>query len=50
MNSSPKNPHANKLVTNDMVLIGGNISIDDNTEIFKNSMVRTSITIGGERI
>ena len=50
MNSSQDNPYADKLVTNDMVLVGGNLTIEDKTEIFKNSMVRTSTTIGGGKI
>lgn len=50
MNNCPNNPYANKLVTDDMVLISGNIHIEDNTEIFKNSMVRTGTTAGGENI
>lgn len=43
MNNSPDNPHTSKLVTDDMVLIGGNLTIGANTEVFKNSMVRTDI-------
>lgn len=48
MNQIKDNPYESKLVTNDIVLIGGNITIKDGTEIYKNSMVRAGDIVGGE--
>ena len=44
------NPYANKFVTNDIVLVGGNIRIEDDSIISKNSMVRTSNIVGGANL
>ncbi|TAH72101.1 MAG: glucose-1-phosphate adenylyltransferase [Anaerolineaceae bacterium] len=47
MNYIKDNPYSSKLITNDIVLIGPNIRIEDGSEISKNSMVRAGATIGG---
>lgn len=44
------NPYASHLCTGGIVLINGNIEIEDGAEIYKNSMVRTYTTKRGERV
>ncbi len=45
--SSKDNSYASHLCTHDVVLINGNIEIEDGAKIYKNSMVRTFNTRGG---
>lgn len=50
MNTIKDNPYSSKLINNDIVLIGGNIRIEDGSEISKNSIVRAGVTIGGDNL
>lgn len=45
--ASDDNPYSSHLATQGLVLINGNIKIDDGAKIYKNSMVRTFDSIGG---
>ncbi|MGI6525881.1 MAG: glucose-1-phosphate adenylyltransferase [Caldicoprobacterales bacterium] len=47
---SGDNPYASDLCSEGIVLIKGDITIDEDTEIYKNSMVRTYQRIGGGEV